>query len=1312
MDWSKGFSATYYMSIVDPVTWRDVDRIEIKGGEISRSESELVESADVDCVRYDQSSERYVRIWLNTKQGGGRSSHIALFTGLATSPDRDINGTLTTNKVQCYSVLKPAKDVLLQRGWYAPAGMSGAFIVKDLLSIIPAPVKIEGSAPNLAQAVIAENGESHLSMAWKVLNAINWRIRIEGDGTVVLCSQADSVSAIFDPLSNDVIEPQITVEYDWYGCPNVFRAVMDDISAVARDDDPDSPLSTVSRGREIWMEETDCDLNTGETISQYAHRRLKEEQSIAMKVSYDRRFIPSVRVGDLIGLRIPAHKITGTFIVESHTVEIGHGARTSEDVRRVSNKNVMNVGSMFNSYNSSVSPVETDVPIKVTKDFNDWSKADSFTFDLAAVTENAPMPALTEATATQQSPTAAFGEVAYTKAGKYEYAITERNGGADGVSYDTEAHKVVVDVTKADDATNALTATVKYDGADSLTVTNTYKAVETSAPIKVTKDFNDWTKADSFEFTLEAKNNAPMPGGVEGNKMTATATSENHDAVFGTITYEKTDTYNYTITETKGDADGVTYDTKAYDVQVAVTKAEDETNAMTATVTYDKDKTALIVQNTFKPSQGIVLQATKSFTGTTWTDDYTFDFVLESVKNAPMPVGAKDGKMTVTATKDAPIAVFGSVTYDKAGTYEYTITEQNGGKDDVAYDTTPHKVVVTVAKDENNQLTATAAYDGGPSLTINNTYSKSEPVNLTATKAFNDWGKATKFTFNLAAVDGAPMPEGTTDGVKAATATKGAPLAVFGDITFEKAGTYKYTITEVNDGIDGVSYDTTPHEVVVTVTKASGATNKLTATVTYDKKSALEIINTYSSVTTAQPIKVTKSFNDWGKADSFTFNLAAVTENAPMPAKTQAVATKAAPVADFGKITFEKAGKYEYTITERNGGADGVSYDTKAHKVVVTVTKANDATNKLTATVTYDKKSALEIINTYSSVTTAQPIKVTKSFNDWGKADSFTFNLAAVTENAPMPAKTQAVATKAAPVADFGKITFEKAGKYEYTITERNGGADGVSYDTKAHKVVVTVTKANDATNKLTASVKYDGNDSLTVTNTYTASEAYAVFDSSDGSFTFFRDAKGKYTDGQVSGRKRYYTGFEDITGETAPSWIDLSHYEQKNTIKTVTFKDKIKPKTCYMWFNGAGSLVSITGLDKLDTSSVTSMRFMFTGCSKLTSLDVSHFNTKKVTSMRFMFNSCSSLTSLDLSSFNTAAVTDMRRMFYDCYSLKTIYASSLFTTDAVSSSDSMFYNCTSLVGGAGTEWERGYTDKTYARIDGGPSNMGYFTAK
>lgn len=338
MDWTKGFSATYYMSIVDPVTWRDIDTIQIKGGEISRSESELMESADVDCVAYDNSRERYVRIWLNTRQEGGGSSHTALFTGLATSPDDDINGVLITNRAQCYSVLKPARDVLLDRGWFAPANVRGSDIVKDLLSVTPAPVIVEGESPNLAQYIVAEEDENHLSMAWKVLNAINWRLRIEGDGTVVICPKAESISALFDSIDTDVIEPELSVNFDWFSCPNVFRAISGDSSAIARDDDENSMMSTVRRGREVWSGESDCALNAGETLQQYAERRLREEQSVSMTVSYDRRFNPDVLVGDLVGIKLPAQKIMGTFIVESHTIELGSGARTSEDVRKVSDE--------------------------------------------------------------------------------------------------------------------------------------------------------------------------------------------------------------------------------------------------------------------------------------------------------------------------------------------------------------------------------------------------------------------------------------------------------------------------------------------------------------------------------------------------------------------------------------------------------------------------------------------------------------------------------------------------------------------------------------------------------------------------------------------------------------------------------------------------------------------------------------------------------------------------------------------------------------------------------------------------------------
>ena len=131
-----------------------------------------------------------------------------------------------------------------------------------------------------------------------------------------------------------------------------------------------------------------------------------------------------------------------------------------------------------------------------------------------------------------------------------------------------------------------------------------------------------------------------------------------------------------------------------------------------------------------------------------------------------------------------------------------------------------------------------------------------------------------------------------------------------------------------------------------------------------------------------------------------------------------------------------------------------------------------------------------------------------------------------------------------------------------------------------------------------------------------------------------------------------------------------------------------------------------------LNTSEVTDMGSMFTNCKKLTSLDVSHFNTSKVIYMNQMFYGCTGLTSLDLSSFNTSNVTNMRYMFAGCTNLRTIYVGSGWSTAAVTSSGYMFNNCTSLVGGQGTTYDANHIDKTYAHIDGGPSNPGYFTAK
>ena len=114
---------------------------------------------------------------------------------------------------------------------------------------------------------------------------------------------------------------------------------------------------------------------------------------------------------------------------------------------------------------------------------------------------------------------------------------------------------------------------------------------------------------------------------------------------------------------------------------------------------------------------------------------------------------------------------------------------------------------------------------------------------------------------------------------------------------------------------------------------------------------------------------------------------------------------------------------------------------------------------------------------------------------------------------------------------------------------------------------------------------------------------------------------------------------------------------------------------------------------------------------SQATTLDLSSFDTSNVTDMSNMFNG-SNAKLLDLSSFDTSNVTDMSNMFADSVNLKTIYSSNKFNTDAVTSSSNMFNNCTYLVGGQGTKYDSTKVDKTYARIDGGTSNPGYFTSK
>lgn len=339
INWEHGYRVSYFASVVDPGSWVDVDRFDIMEGSITRDDEGLRQSADISCRSFEIYEELWIRIYLEARQNDN-GERIALFTGLATSPDVEYDGPIETHELQCYSVLKPAEDINLKRGWYILKGSDGASAIKKLLSVCPCPVVIDGEGPKLKDTIIAEDSENHLSMVEKILEAIDWRLRISGDGTITITSKLENQTPIvpvatLTSLNNDYVEPRIKLKTNWFDCPNVFRATSGTLSAIAKDEDPNSLLSIESRGREIWLEDNSANLNDGESIAEYAMRRLKEEQDHYITASYDRRYDPDIFTSDVICLHYPTQKLDGYYRITSQTVSLTYAAQTNEEVIRV-----------------------------------------------------------------------------------------------------------------------------------------------------------------------------------------------------------------------------------------------------------------------------------------------------------------------------------------------------------------------------------------------------------------------------------------------------------------------------------------------------------------------------------------------------------------------------------------------------------------------------------------------------------------------------------------------------------------------------------------------------------------------------------------------------------------------------------------------------------------------------------------------------------------------------------------------------------------------------------------------------------------
>ena len=660
------------------------------------------------------------------------------------------------------------------------------------------------------------------------------------------------------------------------------------------------------------------------------------------------------------------------------------------------------------------------VKLQVTKKFNDWGKADSFTFNLAAVTENAPMPANSTAAATEDTPTASFGEIAYDAAGTYEYKITEVNDGADGVTYDTTPHEVVVTVTK-DNNSNALSAAVKYDGADSLTVTNTFTPAKVT--LQVIKSINFWPDGDNFTFRLAAvTENAPMPANTTATATEAYPTT----AVFGEITYDAAGEYKYTIAEVNGHVPGVIYDTSAHEVVVTVTKAEDATNTLSATVKYE-GQDSLIVTNLYS---GGNLKVSKTVVSGNAGDKQTaFGFTVTLNNTA---INGAYGDMTFTdgvaafslenrqakTANSLPSGIRYTVTEETAAGFTTTKTGYTGeileGQTALASFTNtltpaiaptitaqPQDLNLTYGYTTDNTLTVTAAADADADYNLSyQWYSNTTASNTGGTPIPG----ATSSSYTVPTGKSAETTEyyycevtaTRTDNGQTATATSNTATVTVGKAPLTIAANDQYYIYNGQTQGEGDTAYEDPAEIAEKVTVVGLQGNDTVTSITIDGQG--QEVGTYDLTASAAAIglngnktanyaisyvkgklmilppavaeiNVTKVLEgrNWKDGDSFTFELAAV-NGAPMPASSTATAKKDEPTASFGEVTYYSVGPFEYTITESKGSLDGVTYDTAPHTVLVTVTQA-DPTAAPTAEVKYDGAASLTVKNTFTPAT-------------------------------------------------------------------------------------------------------------------------------------------------------------------------------------------------------------------------------------------------------------------------------------------------------------------------------------------------------
>ncbi len=784
----------------------------------------------------------------------------------------------------------------------------------------------------------------------------------------------------------------------------------------------------------------------------------------------------------------------------------------------------------------------------------DWTDKDSFTFILEmtegneeAVTMPGDLLAVVQGAYSDGAQVPfSFGDIEFFQIGDYTFTIREQQPGEDGfvgqtggMTYDNHTRTIKVNVF--DNGAGKLEAKVVSDEGGS-NWTNVYDA-DTPAELigatdlAVTKviDGREWLEDDSFTFTLipgdketeeavygnEAAGIAPtvtMPVGEDAS-ITITSATENHTNNFGNITFTEPGNYSFKIAEEGEDHDGLVYDKNVRTVKVSVTDNLDGT--LSAKVVGITPEAGLTFTNKYDTTgdeelDGATnLAVVKNLTGRDWQEGDVFTFQLaagdgdtaSAIKEGKVELSSGDTTEQITVTNEMVTEEgvhtnhFGSITFHETGTYTFTVTEQPSTMPGVTNDADADRtVVVSVIDNNEGELVASVVADESEQLTFTNTYKPGSTttgegsVNLSGKKDLKGRDLvAGEFTFLITAGDdatSAAITDGTVVLPVENPVNKADGSFSFGDITFDAAGTYMFNISEMipqqaaeTGTYNGVTYDRTVYTVTIEVKDNTVAGKLEIAGVTGIPEGGMVFTNTFTpqGQSTAVVPSITKNYTGHdlaaGQGD-FAFkvvNNADATDVYNGVVKMTAAGTATVDVEpiyydadDMTDAAMDENGlptkTFTYTISEVNGGKDGVVYDKATYTMTVVVSvNADGSFAEPVVSYTNAAGDALEggvvFYNSYSAANPASykpyGTKATNAQDD--TKDNTNLNAMRFSFEVVDDATGKVVSVGTSNAND--DITFEEIknitgeGTHTYTIREVNPDTEGVTMDTTTYKL-------------------------------------------------------------------------------------------------------------------------------------------------------------------------------------------------------------------------------------------------------------------